>query len=59
MKMINGTAIRAPIARIYVDTPFLRKDVNAVVLEDAAYDLCIGNVVGAREPNDPESQRKG
>ena len=54
--MINESVIRAPIARISVDTPFLRKEVNAVVLEDAAYDLCIGNVLGAREPNDPEIQ---
>ena len=56
--MINKSVIRAPIARISVDTPFLRKEVNAVVLEDAAYDLCIGNVVGAREPNDPETQEE-
>ena len=57
--MINKTIIRAPTAIIYIDTPFLREEVTAVVLPDAAYDLCIGNVTGAREPNNPEIYEEG
>ena len=51
--MIDKSIIKAPIARIHVDTPYLKKEVEAVCLDDAAYDLCIGNVEGAKNPNDP------
>ena len=51
--MINRSIIKAPIAKIYVDTPYLKKEVEAVCLDDAAYDLCIGNVEEARNPDDP------
>ena len=51
--MIDRSIIKAPIARIKVDTPYLKREVEAVCLEDAAYDLCIGNVEGARNHNDP------
>ena len=51
---IDKRLIRAPMAKIEVDTPYLRKEVEAVCLEDAAYDLVIGNVEGARKPDEPE-----
>ena len=51
---IDKRIIRAPIAKIEIDTPYLRREMEAVCLEDASYDLIIGNVEGARKPDEPE-----
>ena len=37
-----------PIAKIDIDTPYLKGQVEAQCLPDAVYDLIIGNVPGAR-----------
>ena len=41
-----------------VDTHFLRGEVDALCLPDAAYDLIIGNVLDARQPYDPHPMWK-
>ena len=52
--MVNNTTLRAPRAIIDIDTPYLRGTVSAVCLQDATYDLLIGNVDGARSADDPD-----
>ena len=53
MMTVNRTLIRSPIARIEVDTPFYNGTDEAMCVKDPLLDLIIGNVPGARKPNDP------
>ena len=53
MMMVNRTLKRAPIGRINVDTPYYAGVVEALCLLDPLFDLIIGNVPGARMPDDP------
>ena len=57
MLLIDDTARKVPLARITVDTPSLKGQVEAQCLPDATYDLIIGNVPGAR-PNLARSESK-
>ena len=54
MLLIDNTARKVPIAKIDIDTPYLKGQVEAQCLPDAAYDLIIGNVPGARAADDPD-----
>ena len=49
----DQTVIRAPIAKIRVDTPYHVGEVNALCFREPICELIIGNISGAREPNDP------
>ena len=42
------------IAKIDVDTPFLKGEVEAQCLPDAVYELILGNAPGARAADDPD-----
>ena len=52
--LADGSQVRVPLARVYVDTPFFVGEVNAWCMEKPIYDLIIGNISGARESNDPD-----
>ena len=54
MLLIDNTARKVPIAKIDVDTPYLKGQVEAQCLPDAVYDLIVGNVPGARAADDPD-----
>ena len=54
MLLIDNTARKVPIARIYVDTPYLKGHVEAQCLSDPIYDLIIGNVRDARDAQNPD-----
>ena len=54
MLLIENTARKVPIARIYVDTPYLKGHVEAQCLSDPIYDLIIGNVPDARDAQNPD-----
>ena len=56
MLTVNRTLIRAPISRIEVDTSFYTGTVEAMCMKDPLFDLIIGNVPGARKPNDPNPE---
>ena len=58
MLLIDNTARKVPIARITVDTPYLKGQVEAQCLPDAIYDLIIGNVPGARPADKPDPTRQ-
>ena len=51
---LNGTSIKAPIAMIHIDTPYLKGTVKALCLDSPAYDLVIGDVPNARCKCDPD-----
>ena len=51
---VLGTRDRLPVAKIHVDTPYLKGEVEALYAEEMLYDVIIGNVHGARNPGDPD-----
>ena len=52
---IDRTLKKAPIAEIKVDTPYYTGVTQATCLRDPLFDLVIGNISGARNPDDPVS----
>ena len=56
MLLIDNSIRKVPLAKINVGTPYLKGEVEAQVLPEAIYDLIIGNVDGARAPNDPDPE---
>lgn len=49
--LIDGTARRTPVAEIELDTPFFKGRTKVVCMRNPLYDVIIGNVPGAKEPN--------
>ena len=54
MRLIDNSMRRVPVVKITVNTPYFTGEVEAQCLPDAIYDLIIGNVPGARRPEDPD-----
>ena len=54
MVLADNTLRKAPIVKVNVQTPFYCGEIQAIAPPDAVYELIIGNVEGAREPNDPD-----
>ena len=52
--LIDGTEKKFPLAVVYVDSPFYKGQVEALCIDNPVYDLIIGNVKGARQPQDPD-----
>lgn len=52
MILIDNSFRIAPVARIKISTPFYSGEVDALCLKDALYDLILGNVPGAKLPED-------
>ena len=50
--------IRAPIAKIQVDTPYYVEEVEALCMQEPVADLIIGNITGAREADNPDPEWK-
>ena len=50
MIRIDNSRVKAPTAKVKVDTPYYSGVVEAVCLDDALYDLVIGNIDGAKDP---------
>ena len=51
--LIDGSSKKVPMANVHVDTPFYTGPVEAMCMESPIYDLIIGNISGARDPQDP------
>ena len=54
MLLIDNTARKVPIAKIDVNTPYLKGQMEAQCCPDIIYDQVIGNVPGARAVDDPD-----
>ncbi|GFN79109.1 Zinc finger protein [Plakobranchus ocellatus] len=50
---IDNTALFGEKAVVSLRTPFLSGEVKALCIPDAIYDVIVGNVEGARSPEDP------
>ena len=53
-KLIDGTIRTFPLASVFIDTPFYKGRVEAMVMDNLLYDIVVGQITGAREPNDPD-----
>ena len=51
---IDNTVLLAEKARIQVKTPYLSGEVEALCIPEVICDLVVGNVPGARNPDDPD-----
>ena len=51
--LADGTRRSFPVARVKVSTPFFVGQVEALCMRNPVYDLVLGNINGARPPNDP------
>jgi len=49
--LIDGTIRRTPVAEIFVNTPYYTDPTTAVCMMNPIYDLIVGNIKGATEPN--------
>ena len=54
MPLIDKTIRKAPIAKVFIDTPYFTGEAEAQCLPDAMYDVIIGNIPNARGPEDPD-----
>ena len=52
--LADGSKISVPLARLFVDTPYFTGEVDAWCMERPMYELIIGNIKDAREPNNPD-----
>lgn len=52
--LADGSKIKVPLAHFYIDTPYFVGSVKAWCMDKPLYDLIIGNIKGARDPNSPD-----
>jgi len=48
--LIDGTIRRAPVAQVFLDTPYFTGVTTAVCMKNPLYDIIVGNVPGATNP---------
>ncbi|XP_040068703.1 uncharacterized protein LOC120841790 [Ixodes scapularis] len=51
--LVDGTVKMLPEAHIHVKTPYFNGGLKALCMDGPLYDLVLGNIPGAREPDDP------
>lgn len=52
--LADGSKIEAPVAHIFIDTPYLKGEYDAWCMATPVYDLIIGNVPNVKEPGNPD-----
>ena len=48
--LIDGSIRRAPVAQVFLDTPYFTGVTDAVCMENPLYDVVVGNIPGATDP---------
>ncbi|XP_075726234.1 uncharacterized protein LOC142767871 [Rhipicephalus microplus] len=51
---VDRSVIRLPEAKVKIETPFYSGIVSAFCMDDPLYDVIVGNIEGARSPDQPE-----
>lgn len=52
--MADGSKVRVSVASVAIDTPYYSGTVKAWCMDKPVYDVIVGNIDGAREPNNPD-----
>ena len=58
MLLIDGTTRTFPVAKVTIDSPYLKDEVDALCIPNALCEVVVGNVNGARDPHDPDLEWK-
>jgi len=48
--LIDGTILRAPVAQVFLDTPYFTGFTDAVCMKNPLYDVIVGNIPGTTNP---------
>lgn len=48
--LVDGRILKVPLAEVVLETPYLKGRVQAMVFEQPIYDVIVGNVPGAKDP---------
>ena len=54
LKTVDLREIKAPVAKVTIRTPFYEGEVRALCLREIMHDVILGNIEGARNPDDPK-----
>ncbi|XP_072170068.1 uncharacterized protein [Diadema setosum] len=54
VRLIDGTVKQFPVAKVELDSPYFSGEIEALCMPDCLCEVIVGNVTGAREPNDPD-----
>ncbi|XP_033756184.1 uncharacterized protein LOC117338928 [Pecten maximus] len=57
-KLADGSKLEVPIATVFINTPYYVGSVVAWCMDNPLYDVIIGNIEGARQPRDPDTDWK-
>lgn len=52
--LVNGSSFTLPEALVTISSPFFSGTIVAKCMDSPIYDVVLGNVVGVRDPNDPD-----
>ena len=55
IRLADGSVLRVPIAEVEIDTPFFTGMVRAWCFDSPLYDVMVGNIPGAQDPDKPKS----
>lgn len=55
---INGVQDTVPTAQVYLETPYFQGNTKALVFLKPPFDVIIGNIPGARSPDNPDPRWK-
>ncbi|XP_040354919.1 uncharacterized protein LOC121045765 [Ixodes scapularis] len=53
--VVDGTARMLPEVRVEIDTPYYSGVITVLCMAEPLYDLILGNIEGARAPDDPKA----
>ena len=56
--LLDGTIRCVPVAHIFIDTPYFVGSINALCMPNPLYGLILGNITGARDPQNPNPNWK-
>ena len=48
--LIDGSIRQAPVAQVFLDTPYFTGVTDAVCMENPLYNIIVGNIPGAMDP---------
>lgn len=57
LRLLDGTVRRAPIASVPIKSPYFTGTYDVWCIDNPIYDVIIGNVPGAKPPNQPECHK--
>ena len=54
--LADGSKVTVPVAEVYIDSPYLKGRYEAQCMGNPVYDLIVGNVPGAKSPDEMDQK---